>query len=49
MDKVRGKRGRLVLQIGCVYTPTDSKSVAVLDSCYERLKENVLSFRERER
>ena len=27
--------------------PTDSKSVAVLDTCYERLKEDVLSFREK--
>ena len=45
--KVRGERGRLALYIGCVYTPTDSTSVAVLDSCYERLKEDVLSFREK--
>ena len=35
--KVRGKRGRLALYIGCVYMPTDSTSVAVLDTCYERL------------
>ena len=27
--------------------PTDSTSVAVLDTCYERLKEDVLSFREK--
>ena len=25
---------------------TDSASVAVLDTCYERLKEDVLSFRD---
>ena len=42
--KVRDERGRLVLYIGCVYMPADSKSVAVLDTCYERLKEDVLSF-----
>ena len=45
--KVRGERGRLALYIGCVYMPTDSTSVAVLDTCYERLKEDVLSFREK--
>ena len=27
--------------------PTDSTSVSVMDSCYERLKEDVLSFREK--
>ena len=27
--------------------PTDSTSVTVLDTCYERLKEDVLSFREK--
>ena len=45
--KVRGERGRLALYIGCVYMPTDSTSVAMLDTCYERLKEDVLSFREK--
>ena len=45
--KVRGESGRLALYIGCVYVPTDSTSVAVLDICYERLKEDVLSFREK--
>ena len=35
------------LYIGCVYMPTDSTSVAVLDTCYERLKEDILSFREK--
>ena len=45
--KVRGERGRLALYIGCVYMPIDSTSVAVLDACYERLKEDVHSFREK--
>ena len=27
--------------------PTDNTSVSVMDSCYERLKEDVLSFREK--
>ena len=27
--------------------PTDSASISVVDSCYERLKEDVLSFREK--
>ena len=31
-----GERGRLALYIGCVYMPTDSTSVAVLDTYYER-------------
>ena len=34
--KVWGEKGRLALYIGCVYMPTDSTSVAVLDTCYER-------------
>ena len=29
-----------------MYMPTDSTSVSVMDSCYERLKD-VLSFREK--
>ena len=45
--KVQGERGRLALYIGCVYMPTDSTSVAVLDTCYERLKEDILGFREK--
>ena len=31
----------------CMYMPTDSASISVVDSCYERLKEDVLSFREK--
>ena len=45
--KVRGERGRSALYIGCVYMPTDSTSVAVVESCYGRLKKDVLSFREK--
>ena len=37
--------GGLALLAGCVYMPTDS--VAVVDSCYDRLKEDVLGFGER--
>ena len=44
--KIRSERGREALYIGCVYMPTDSTSVSVMDS-YERLKEDVLSFREK--
>ena len=29
-----------------MYMPTDSTSISVVDSCYERLKEDILSFRE---
>ena len=39
-------RGEGKHYIGCVYMPTDSTSVSVMESCYERLKEDVLSFRE---
>ena len=45
--KVRSERGREALYIGCVYMPTDSSSISVVDSCYERLKEDVLCFREK--
>ena len=45
--KVRGERGRLAMYIGCVCMPTDSTSVAVLDTCYEKLKEDVPSCREK--
>ena len=36
--KVRGDRGREALYIGCVYRPTDSTSISVVNSCYERCK-----------
>ena len=45
--KLRSERGREALCIGCVYMPTDNTSVYVMVSCYERLKEDVLSFREK--
>ena len=45
--KIRSERGRETLYIGCVYMPTDRTSVSVMDSCYQRLKEDVLSFREK--
>ena len=42
--KMWGERGRLAMYIGCVYMSTDSTSVAVLDTCFERFKEDILSF-----
>ena len=41
--KIRSERRREALYIGCVYMPTDSTStsVSVMDSCHERLKEDV--------
>ena len=45
--KLRSEMGREALYIGCVYMPTDSTSISIMDSCYERLKEDVLSFREK--
>ena len=38
------------MYIGCVYLPTDSTlQVFFFDSCYERLKEGILSFKEKRR
>ena len=45
--KVRGGRGRSALYVGCVNMPTDSTSVAAVDAGYVRLKEDVLSFRQK--
>ena len=47
--KVRGGRGREALYICCVYMPTDSTSVSVIDNSYEKLKEDVLSFKQKGR
>ena len=45
---MRGE-GKHCTYVGCVYMPTDSICISVVDSCYERLKEDVLSFRKRKR
>ena len=45
--KVRGERGRSALYIGCVYMPTDSTSVAVVECCYGKLKEDYLVLEKR--
>ena len=47
--KIRSERGREALYIGCVYMPTESTSVCIMESCYERLTEDILSFREKEK
>ena len=47
--RIRGQRGREALFIGCIYMPTESNSVNVLDSSYDLLKEDVLKFREKGR
>ena len=47
--KLRGERGHGALFVGCVYMPTDSASVSFLEECYSKLKEDVLSFREKGR
>ena len=44
--KIRSERGREALYIECENMPTDSTSVSLMDSCHERLKEDVLSFTE---
>ena len=43
--KVRGRRGSSALYIGCVYMPTDCRNSASIEGCYEKLKEDVLSFK----
>ena len=45
--KLRSKMGRAALFIRYVYMTTDSASISFVDSCYERFKEDVLSFREK--
>ena len=45
--KVQGGRGRSSLYVGCMYMPTDSTSVAAVDAGYVRLKEDVLTFRQK--
>lgn len=47
--KVRGGRGREALYIGCLYMPTTSASVSVMESSYGKLKEDVLSFKQKGR
>ena len=47
--RIRGQRGREALFLGCVYMPTESSSVSVLNSCYELLKEDMLNFKEKGR
>ena len=32
--KMHSEKGREALYIGCVYMPTDSSSISVVDSCY---------------
>ena len=39
--KVRSERGREALYTGCVFMPTDSTRMSVVDSFYEKLKEDV--------
>ena len=38
---MRGE-GKHCKQDVCTYMPTDSKSISVADSCYERLREDIL-------
>ena len=45
--KVKGERGRNTLFLGCVYMPTDSENVSVIESSYSALKEDVLRMKER--
>ena len=40
--KVKGERGRNTLILCCVYIPTVSENVAVIESSYSKLKDNVL-------
>ena len=47
--KVRGGMGRSALYVGCVYMPTNSTNVAAVDVGYVTLKEDVLTFRQKEK
>ena len=47
--KVRGGRGSSALYISCVYMPTDCTKSASIEGCFEKLKEDVLSFKEKGR
>ena len=47
--KIWGGRGREVLYICCVYMPTDSSSVSVIQERYASLKEDVLVFKQKRR
>ena len=47
MDESTGWEGKSALYVGCVYRPTDRTSVAAVDAGYVRLKEDVLSFRQK--
>ena len=46
--KVRGERGRSALYIGCVYMLTDGSGIATIDDSYNLLKEDVLTFKQKE-
>ena len=45
--KVKGERGRNTSVLGCVYMPTDSENVSIIESSYRQLKEDVLCMKER--
>ena len=45
--KVKGERGRNSLFLGCVYMPTDSENVSVIESSHSALKEDVLPMKEK--
>ena len=45
--RICGNRGREALFVGCIYLPTESTSISVLDSTYDLLKEDVLNFKEK--
>ena len=47
VNESTGWEGRSALYVGCVYMPTDSTSVAAVDAGYVRLKEDVLTFRQK--
>ena len=45
--KMRGERGRSALYVGCVCMPTNSTGAAGIDESYSKLKEDVLSFKQK--
>ena len=47
--EVRGGRGSSAFHIGGVYMPTDCTNSASIEGCYKKLKDDVLSFKEKGR
>ena len=45
--RVKGERGRSAVFLGCVYLPTTCENSSTLEASYDKLREDVLRFREK--